>query len=106
VSGAGQATTVSESVRGTPAAPLRGLLAWYSGYRQAGVPPARHRGLPSPYLTLIITLDEPLTVARHPSAWLAEEFRNVQASAAPRMERGEHDRQQPATSGVADPAGP
>ncbi len=57
---------VSESVRAAPAAPLRGLVSWYSGYRQAGVPPARHRGLPSPYLTLIITLDDPLTVAQHP----------------------------------------
>jgi len=66
VSGTGQATTVSESVRAAPAAPLRGLLSWYSGYRQEGVAPARHRGLPSPYLTVIITLDDPLTVARHP----------------------------------------
>ena len=57
---------VSESARAAPAAPLRGLISWYSGYRQDGVPPARHRGLPSPYLTLIITLDDPLTVARHP----------------------------------------
>jgi AraC-like DNA-binding protein len=59
-------TQVSESVRAAPAAPLRGLLSWYSGYRQEGLPPARHRGLPSPYLTVIITLDDPLTVARHP----------------------------------------
>ena len=57
---------VSESARAAPAAPLRGLIDWYSGYRQDGVPPARHRGLPSPYLTLIITLDDPLTVTRHP----------------------------------------
>ena len=57
---------VSESARAAPAVPLRGLIGWYSGYRQQGVPPARHRGLPSPYLTLIITLDDPLTVARHP----------------------------------------
>ena len=57
---------VSESARAAPAAPLRGLIGWYSGYRQQGMPPARHRGLPSPYLTLIITLDDPLTVARHP----------------------------------------
>jgi AraC-like DNA-binding protein len=28
--------------------------------------PARHRGLPSPYLTLIFTLDEPLTMMAHP----------------------------------------
>ena len=30
------------------------------------MPPARHRGLPSPYLTLIFTLDEPLTIQAHP----------------------------------------
>jgi AraC-like DNA-binding protein len=52
-----------ESAQRVPAAPLRPFVAWYSGYRQAGVPPATHRGLPSPYLTLIITLDEPLDLA-------------------------------------------
>ncbi|WP_232248530.1 helix-turn-helix domain-containing protein [Streptacidiphilus rugosus] len=57
---------VDEAVRGVPAPPLRGLVGWYSGYRQRGVPETRHRGLPSPYLTLILTLDEPLTVAAHP----------------------------------------
>jgi AraC-like DNA-binding protein len=41
-------------------------VAAYTGYRQRGVPPARHRGLPSPYLTLIFTLDEPLTIVAHP----------------------------------------
>ncbi|SEM30736.1 AraC family transcriptional regulator [Streptacidiphilus jiangxiensis] len=59
---------VDEAVRGVPAPPLRGLVGWYSGYRQRGVAPTRHRGLPSPYLTLILTLDEPLTVAAHPDA--------------------------------------
>jgi AraC-like DNA-binding protein len=49
-----------------PAEPLRRYVAWYMGYRQRGVPPAPHRGLPSPYLTLIFTLDEPLTVLAHP----------------------------------------
>jgi AraC-like DNA-binding protein len=57
---------VSEYAWAAPAAPLRGLVAWYTGYRQEGGPPASHRGLPSPYLTLIITLDDPLVVARHP----------------------------------------
>ena len=41
-------------------------MAWYTGYRQRGIPPARHRGLPSPYLTLIFTLDEPLSIEAHP----------------------------------------
>jgi AraC-like DNA-binding protein len=30
------------------------------------MPPGRHLGLPSPYLTVIVTLDEPLHVARQP----------------------------------------
>jgi hypothetical protein len=91
---------VNESARGRPAAALRPYIAQYTGYRQAGVGPARHRGLPSPYLTLIFALDEPLTVAAHPDPaqppgeyaallrtgcaptdWLAQEFRNVQATA-------------------------
>jgi AraC-like DNA-binding protein len=41
-------------------------VAHYTGYRQRGVPPARHRGLPSPFLTLIVTLDEPLAILAHP----------------------------------------
>jgi AraC-like DNA-binding protein len=56
---------IEESVWGVPAPALRPFIAGYSGYRQAGVPPATHRGLPSPYLTVIFTLDDPLTVAAH-----------------------------------------
>lgn len=57
---------LDEHVRGRPAARLRPWVPFYSGYRQDGVPPALHRGLPSPYLTLIFTLDDPLVIARHP----------------------------------------
>jgi len=57
---------VDEHRRWIPAEPLRRYVAAYTGYRQRGVPPARHRGLPSPYLTLIFTLDEPLTIEAHP----------------------------------------
>jgi AraC-like DNA-binding protein len=57
---------IDESVPRRPAEELRPFIARYSGYRQAGVPPARHAGLPSPYLTVIFTLDEPLHVAVHP----------------------------------------
>src|SRR5580692_6328722 len=56
---------VDEHCRRRPAGPLRPYVAWYTGYRQRGVPPAVHRGLPSPFLTLILTLDEPLTMAAH-----------------------------------------
>jgi AraC-like DNA-binding protein len=57
---------VNESALGRPAPPLRPFVASYSGYRQAGVRPAIHAGLPSPYMTVIFTLDEPLTIAAHP----------------------------------------
>jgi AraC-like DNA-binding protein len=57
---------VDEHCRRRPAEPLRRYIAHYTGYRQRGVPPARHRGLPSPYLTLIFTLDEPMVLLAHP----------------------------------------
>jgi AraC-like DNA-binding protein len=57
---------VDEHCRARPAEPLRPYVAWYTGYRQRGVPPGRHRGLPSPFLTFIITLDEPLVMLAHP----------------------------------------
>jgi len=57
---------ISEAAASLPAPALRPFIARYNGYRQAGVPPARHAGLPSPYLTVIFTLDEPLTIAAHP----------------------------------------
>jgi AraC-like DNA-binding protein len=61
----GATGSVDEHRRRAPAEPLRPYVAWYTGYRQRGVPPAVHRGLPSPFLTLILTLDEPLTMAAH-----------------------------------------
>jgi AraC-like DNA-binding protein len=57
---------IDESVRGVPMPALRPFITRYVGYRQAGMAPARHRGLPSPYLTMIFTLDDPLTLAGHP----------------------------------------
>ena len=57
---------VDEHCRAKPAEPLRPYVAWYVGYRQRGVPPARHRGLPSPFLTFIVTLHEPLVILAHP----------------------------------------
>lgn len=49
-----------------PAGSLRPHVAAYTGYRSAGVPPAVHRGLPSPWLTVVVALDDPLQVAAHP----------------------------------------
>jgi AraC-like DNA-binding protein len=57
---------VDEYASARPSPALRPYLAFYTGYRQRGLPPRRHRGLPSPYLTLILTIDDPLIVAAHP----------------------------------------
>jgi AraC-like DNA-binding protein len=62
----GEGLRIDESVSGVPAAVLRPFIERYVGYRQAGVAPGRHRGLPSPYLTVIFTLDDPLVLAEHP----------------------------------------
>lgn len=54
---------------GTPSPGLRGRVA-YHGYAMDGLPPGTHRGLPSPYLTLIVTIGEPL-VMRAPDGSLS-----------------------------------
>lgn len=57
---------ISESAWRAPAPALAEHVGWYAGYRDVGVEPAHHRGLPSPGLTVIFTLDDKLTVAQHP----------------------------------------
>jgi AraC-like DNA-binding protein len=56
---------VNEAVRRRPEDRVRASVFDYHGYRQRGVAPAIHRGLPSPYLTLIFTVDDPLQIAQH-----------------------------------------
>jgi AraC-like DNA-binding protein len=56
----------SQFVVHRPHAALRGLVADAVGHRQEGLAPGAHRGLPSPTLTLVVTLDGPLDVAAHP----------------------------------------
>jgi AraC-like DNA-binding protein len=45
---------------------LRPFVATAVGYRQEGLAPGVHRGLPSPFLTFVVTVDEPLVIAAHP----------------------------------------
>lgn len=56
---------MNESAARAPVGALRSAVVAHHGYRQRGLAPAEHRGLPSPYLTVIFTLHEPLHVARH-----------------------------------------
>ncbi|MDP9240910.1 MAG: helix-turn-helix domain-containing protein [Actinomycetota bacterium] len=44
---------------------LRPLVASMTGYRHEGLPPGVHRGVPSPGLTLVITIDEPVVLTEH-----------------------------------------
>ena len=45
---------------------LRRYVAAALGYRHEGFPPGEHLGLPSPWLTVVLTLDDPLEMAAHP----------------------------------------
>ena len=56
---------IDEYVVGRPSGPAARWVHAYHGYRQVGIPPALHRGLPSPYLTVIFTVDEPLRLVQH-----------------------------------------
>ncbi|WP_431774513.1 helix-turn-helix domain-containing protein [Streptomyces cucumeris] len=53
-----------EFVRATPG--LDGMVVSAVGYRSAGVTPALHRGLPSPSLTLIFSLEVPVITGSSP----------------------------------------
>src|SRR2546421_2857085 len=55
----------AESVAATPAPPLRSIIGRYRGYRLVS-DPGTHRGLPSRHLTFIISLDDPVDIARMP----------------------------------------
>ena len=57
---------IDEHAGHAPPARLRPFVSGYAGYRQEGVAPARHRGVPSPELTFIVTLDDPLAIDAHP----------------------------------------
>jgi hypothetical protein len=46
-----------------PASALRPFITHYAGYRLDGFAPRSHRGLPSRYVTLIISLGQPIRVA-------------------------------------------
>ncbi|MGY1886325.1 helix-turn-helix domain-containing protein [Blastococcus sp. SYSU DS0753] len=55
-----------ESVVHRPHPALRRYVAATLGYRHEGFPPGEHLGLPSPWLTVVLTLDDPLEMAAHP----------------------------------------
>ena len=56
---------IDETVVARPRGPLGTVVAEHHAYRLRGFAPARHIGLPSAALTVIVTVDEPLTIAEH-----------------------------------------
>ena len=43
---------------------MRPYVRWYEGYRLTGFPAGKHLGLPSQDLTVVLTIGEPLDLAR------------------------------------------
>jgi AraC-like DNA-binding protein len=59
---------VTELARAGAASPaLQGVVDGYNGYRLTGYPPGTHQGLPSGTLTLVISLHDPVDLARMPN---------------------------------------
>ena len=52
---------------GVPHPHLRPLVRQYVGYRMEGFPPGLHRGLPSRYLTFLLSLGRPIETVRMPA---------------------------------------
>jgi AraC-like DNA-binding protein len=59
------APTDAASVAWRPPAQLSPYVAAAVGYRFGGLPAGQHRGLPSPYVTVVLSLDSDLVVGRH-----------------------------------------
>jgi AraC-like DNA-binding protein len=56
---------IREAVAVRPNGPLSAVVGEHHGYRERDVAPMRHLGLPSPWLTVIFTLHEPMQMAHH-----------------------------------------
>lgn len=60
----GTVTGISDGARRRPAPSLRPYVRGYDGYRLTGFAPGTHLGLPSPDLTVVLTIGAPLELAR------------------------------------------
>ncbi|MGH3377755.1 MAG: helix-turn-helix domain-containing protein [Actinoallomurus sp.] len=83
---------IMERAEVTPPARLAPLVAHYSGYRYAGLPPGLHHGLPSPFLTVVISLGAPTHTAVMPDPRQApESFAALAGGLHTRAAMIEHD---------------
>lgn len=58
----------AEVAWGSPHPGLRPIVRQYAGYRMRGFPPGSHRGLPSRYLTFLVSIGRPIEVAAAPGS--------------------------------------
>lgn len=58
-----------DSAARTPGAALRPFVERYRGYRLEGHPPGVHHGVPSRYLTFIVSFERPVVTAEGGSRW-------------------------------------
>jgi AraC-like DNA-binding protein len=52
--------------RFVPPTRLRPYISWYAAYEMSGGNPGCHRGLPSPDMTMIVSIGRPLRITVHP----------------------------------------
>jgi AraC-like DNA-binding protein len=82
---------VMEHADVTPPARLAPLVAHYSGYRYEGLPPGVHHGLPSPYLTIVISLGKPTRATQPGRPGDPEDFAALAGGLHSRAVLIEHD---------------
>lgn len=56
----------AEVANGLPHPRLRPIVRQYVGYSMTGFPPSLHRGLPSRYLTFLVSTGRPVETLRSP----------------------------------------
>ncbi|HEY0537093.1 MAG TPA: helix-turn-helix domain-containing protein [Actinoallomurus sp.] len=97
---------VTERAEVIPPAHLAPLVARYSGYRYEGLPPGTHLGLPSPYLTIVLSLGKPTRTAVMPDRRQAPaEFAALAGGLHTRAALIEHDGDQYGVQLALTPAG-
>ena len=99
-------TLITEQAEVRPPAHLAPFVARYSGYRYEGLPPGTHHGLPSPYLTIVISLGAPTRTVVMPDPRQAPaEFAALLGGMHTRAALIEHDGSQYGVQLALTPAG-
>ena len=83
--------TVVEMADGAPGPAVAPWVEGYLGYRVAGFPPGLHTGMPSPRLTCILSLDDPIDITAMPGDQAPERIQAIVGGLHTRPARIAHD---------------